>query len=58
MPRPVRTALAASDFSVRPSAAGAFAGANYMSELVAFINRADPPKYDLIKVAWPHHRFA
>jgi Fic family protein len=24
----------------------------YMSELVAFINRADPPKYDLIKVRW------
>ena len=30
----------------------------YMSELVAFINRADPPKYDLIKVALAHHRFA
>ena len=29
-----------------------------MSELVAFINRADPPKYDLIKVALAHHRFA
>jgi Fic family protein len=30
----------------------------YMSELVAFINRADPPKYDFIKVALAHHRFA
>mgnify|MGYP003591756124 CR=1 FL=1 len=30
----------------------------YMSELVAFVNRADPPKYDLIKVALAHHRFA
>jgi len=30
----------------------------YMSELVAFINRADPAKYDLIKVALAHHRFA
>lgn len=30
----------------------------YMSELVTFINRADPPKYDLIKVALAHHRFA
>lgn len=30
----------------------------YMGELVAFINRADPPKYDLIKVALAHHRFA
>ncbi|SFM54720.1 Fic/DOC family protein [Rugamonas rubra] len=29
-----------------------------MSELVTFINRADPPKYDLIKVALAHHRFA
>jgi Fic family protein len=29
-----------------------------MSELVAFTNRADPPKYDLIKVALVHHRFA
>lgn len=31
---------------------------DYMSELVAFINRADPPKYDLMKVALAHHRFA
>ena len=31
--------------------------AGYMQELVAFINRADPPKYDLIKVALAHHRF-
>lgn len=30
----------------------------YMSELVAFINRADAPKYDLIKMALAHHRFA
>lgn len=30
----------------------------YMSELLTFINRADPPKYDLIKVALAHHRFA
>jgi Fic family protein len=31
---------------------------DYMTELVAFINRADPPKYDLMKVALAHHRFA
>lgn len=31
---------------------------DYMAELVAFINRADPPKYDLMKVALVHHRFA
>ncbi len=30
----------------------------YMAELVEFINRADPAKYDLIKVALAHHRFA
>lgn len=30
----------------------------YMSELIAFINRPDPPKYDLMKVALAHHRFA
>lgn len=30
---------------------------NYMAELVDFINRSDPPKYDLIKVALAHHRF-
>ena len=30
----------------------------YMQELVAFVNRADPPKYDLMKVALAHHRFA
>ena len=28
-----------------------------MQALVAFINRADAPKYDLIKVALVHHRF-
>lgn len=32
--------------------------ADYMGELVAFINRPDPPKYDLMKVALAHHRFA
>ncbi|EHL23531.1 filamentation induced by cAMP protein Fic [Acidovorax sp. NO-1] len=31
---------------------------DYMTELVTFINRADPPKYDLMKVALAHHRFA
>lgn len=30
----------------------------YMQELVTFINRADAPKYDLMKVALAHHRFA
>ncbi|MDP2870119.1 Fic family protein [Methyloversatilis sp.] len=30
----------------------------YMSELVAFINQPAPRKYDLIKVALAHHRFA
>lgn len=30
----------------------------YMGELAAFINNADAPKYDLIKVALAHHRFA
>lgn len=30
----------------------------YMAELVAFINRPDPPKYDLMKAALAHHRFA
>ncbi len=30
----------------------------YMAELVEFINRVDPAKYDLIKVALAHHRFA
>lgn len=29
----------------------------YMEELVSFVNRADPPKYDLMKVALAHHRF-
>lgn len=29
----------------------------YMQELMAFINEAHPPKYDLIKVALAHHRF-
>lgn len=30
----------------------------YMTELVGFINRVDPAKYDLIKVALAHHRFS
>ena len=30
----------------------------YMEELVAYVNRDDPPKYDLMKVALAHHRFA
>jgi len=29
----------------------------YMAELVQFINRPDPTKYDLMKVALAHHRF-
>lgn len=35
----------------------AFRVAEYMDELVAFVNRLDPQKYDLIKVALAHHRF-
>lgn len=31
--------------------------ADYMAELTAFINRADKPKYDLMKIALAHHRF-
>lgn len=30
----------------------------YMADLVSFINRADPNKYDLMKIALAHHRFA
>lgn len=30
----------------------------YMDELLSFINRHDAPKYDLIKIALAHHRFA
>lgn len=30
----------------------------YMQEFTAFINAADPRKYDLIKVALAHHRFS
>ena len=30
----------------------------YMADLMTFINAADPPKYDLMKVALAHHRFA
>ncbi|MDE3737854.1 Fic family protein [Metapseudomonas resinovorans] len=29
----------------------------YMEELVGFVNRNEPPKYDLMKVALAHHRF-
>ena len=29
----------------------------YMEELTIFINRADKPKYDLMKIALAHHRF-
>lgn len=31
---------------------------DYMTELVTFINQKDAPKYDLMKVALAHHRFA
>ncbi len=31
--------------------------AGYMQDLVRFVNQADAPKYDLIKVALAHHRF-
>lgn len=34
-----------------------FRVAEYMAELVGFINQADAPKYDLIKIALAHHRF-
>lgn len=30
----------------------------YMEELVNFVNKGDPHKYDLMKVALAHHRFA
>ncbi|WP_054176690.1 Fic family protein [Citrobacter sp. CtB7.12] len=30
---------------------------DYMAELTAFINHADKPKYDLMKIALVHHRF-
>ncbi|HSW16017.1 MAG TPA: Fic family protein, partial [Ramlibacter sp.] len=36
----------------------ALAVPTYMAELVEFINRGDAPKYDLMKVALAHHRFA
>ena len=29
----------------------------YMQELIDFINKNDPPQYDLIKIALAHHRF-
>lgn len=29
----------------------------YMQELIAFVNKQDAPKYDLMKVALAHHRF-
>lgn len=31
---------------------------SYMDELLDFINREDPPQYDLLKTAIAHHRFA
>lgn len=31
---------------------------SYMDELIEFINRKDPPKYDLLKTALIHHRFS
>lgn len=31
---------------------------DYMNELIKFINHDDSPKYDLLKVAIAHHRFA
>ncbi|MEI6532869.1 MAG: Fic family protein [Candidatus Roizmanbacteria bacterium] len=31
---------------------------DYMEELTQFISRKDPPKYDLLKIALTHHRFA
>ncbi len=30
---------------------------DYMNELIAFVNREDSPKYDLLKAAIAHHRF-
>jgi Fic family protein len=36
----------------------AFQVPSYMQELVGFVNRADQKKYDLMKVALAHHRFA
>ena len=30
----------------------------YMDELFEFINKSDPPQYDLLKIALAHHRFA
>jgi len=32
--------------------------ASYMEELFDFIDKSDPPQYDLLKVAIAHHRFA
>lgn len=34
-----------------------FRVADYMAELVRFINQENAPKYDLIKIALAHHRF-
>lgn len=31
---------------------------NYMEELLEFVNKSDAPKYDLLKTAIAHHRFA
>ena len=38
-----------------PDAADVF---SYMDELLTFLNSPDPPKYDLLKIALAHHRFA
>lgn len=38
-----------------PDAADVF---SYMDELLNFLNNPDPPKYDLLKIALAHHRFA
>jgi len=35
-----------------------FSVPGYMDELFGFIEKADPPKYDLIKISLAHHRFA
>lgn len=50
------TAVSIAQAAHRPPEAVQVPG--YMDELAAFINRADAPKYDLMKVALAHHRFA
>lgn len=49
---PVRIARSA---HLPPDAGDVF---SYMDELLAFLNNPDPPKYDLLKIALAHHRFA